>query len=167
MEVIEIQIDGQQVNSDGIFPLALSPKSPPSIPDITKWVKDNHAKISEQLIKHGAILFRGFNIVGAQDFYDFLLAFNWPFGSYTGGGGPRKVVLGPIETSTETPPNFLIPFHHELAYITTFPGKVCFYCELPTEKDGETPILLSNRIYKRMASYLLGRLSYTFLNFSR
>ena len=48
----------------------------------------------------------------------------------TGGGGPRNIVLGPIYNSTDSPPEFIIPFHHEMAYLSKFPQKLIFYCDI-------------------------------------
>jgi len=42
-------------------------------------------------------------------------------------------------TSTESPPDHVIPFHHEMVYITRFPKRLFFWCELPA-KDGEVPL---------------------------
>lgn len=102
------------------------------------------------VVKHGAILFRDFPLENENDLLNFMNAFQYQYGSYLGGGGPRINILGPIHTSTETPPHLTIPFHHELAYLSTYPSKLFFYCDTPTEKDGETPILLSNRLCKRI-----------------
>jgi len=77
-------------------------------------------------------------------------AFEYEFGTYLGGGGPRNVVLGPIHTSTETPPDVTIQFHHELAYLPVNPRALFFFCEIPPAADGETPILNSNRVYERL-----------------
>jgi len=151
MDVKEITVP-QQHHYDGIsFPLILSPvQSSPSTELSTQWVRNNRQYIEEKLVQHGAILFRGFNLSTAQDFYDFTLAFGYEFGSYRGGGGPRNVVLGPIHTSTESPPEIVIPFHHELAYLPNYPSKLFFFAEIPTPQDGETPILLSNRVYQKL-----------------
>jgi hypothetical protein len=86
----------------------------------------------------------------AQDFYTFFQATGYESGSYLGGGGPRNIVIGPIHTSTETPANLNIPFHHELAYLTTVPSKLLFFGEIPSASRGETPVLLSNRLYNRL-----------------
>jgi len=146
LQVSQIQIEGQKLYSEIEFPLVLQPSIAPSSDEVSNWIHQNKTTIEDLLAKHGCILFRGFGLKNPQQFYDFLLAFNWEFGSYIGGGGPRKVVLGPIETSTESPPEHVIPFHHELAYLTTPPRALFFWCEIEPKEKGQTPILLSNRI---------------------
>ena len=43
--------------------------------------------------------------------------------------------MGPIYNSTDSPPEFKIPFHHEMAYLSTFPDKLIFYCDVePAER---------------------------------
>jgi len=151
-QVSPIQIEGQKVYNGIDFPLVLQPLNPPSSTEETcNWIRQNKTKIEELLAKHACILFRGFELKNVHQFYDFILAFNWEFGSYTGGGGPRKVVLGPIETSTESPPEHVIPFHHELAYLTTPPRALFFWCEIEPKEQGQTPILLSNRIIEKLS----------------
>jgi len=128
MQVEEITIEGQQSNETGLFPLVLQPlSSSSSLQDTLNFIQSQKSQLEQKLIQHGAILFRNFPIKTVEDFYKFLLSFQWEFGSYLGGGGPRNTVLGPIETSTESPPELKINFHHELAYLTTPPSKLFFF----------------------------------------
>jgi len=53
-----------------------------------------------------------------------------------GGGGPRNNVAGPVFTSTESPPEFNIPLHHELAYLNSWPRTLVFHSELPAKERG-------------------------------
>lgn len=46
----------------------------------------------------------------------------------------------------------VIPFHHELAYLTTSPSKLAFFCEIPAKKDGYTPLCLSHTLYEKIKS---------------
>jgi len=146
----EIAVEGQQLNEEGLFPLALSPTTEGPIEDLQRSLVADSANITSALTKHGAILFRGCPLSTAEDFLAFLEPFKFRYGDYIGGGGPRSVVLGPIHNSTETPADFKIPFHHELAYLTKTPGKLLFFCHTPPKEDGETPILLSNRLYRKL-----------------
>jgi len=150
MQVVPIKIDGQKSYGSGVFPLCVEPTKRPSTYEVVNWVRNNKPEIETQLVKHGAVIFRGFELNKVEDFYTFLQSFEWEFGSYLGGGGPRKVVLGPIETSTESPPELQIPFHHELAYLTTPPRALFFWCEIEPKEKGQTPLLLSNQVYEKI-----------------
>merc|ERR1712137_1184942 len=116
------------------------------------WVQGNKATLEAELVQHGAFVFRGFPIQEIPAFHDFLLSFGWDHDTkYTGGGGPRNIVMGPIYNSTDSPPEFIIPFHHEMAYLSSFPEKLIFYCDIQPAENGETPILLSNELMKAIA----------------
>jgi len=99
----------------------------------------------------GAVLFRGFPIHSAQDFNEFVVAFGYEELPYVGGAAPRTNVSGRVFTANESPPDQPIPFHHEMAQVPEYPAKLFFYCEVEPAVGGETPIVLSHLIYKRMA----------------
>lgn len=72
---------------------------------------------------------------------------------YIGGAATRKIISVSqdkdiIFTANEAPPDKLIPFHHELAQTSSPPAYVSFFCKNPSTKNGETPILDSNLIYR-------------------
>jgi alpha-ketoglutarate-dependent taurine dioxygenase len=152
VEVQEVRINEQQLQGDGhYFPLVLSLITDAhSLPEVVKYIKENKSDIESKLLQTGVVLFRGFPLSTPQDFLDFVNAFEYEFGTYVGGGGPRNIVLGPVHTSTETPPDVKIQFHHELAYLLVNPRALFFFCEVPPAADGETPILNSNRVYTKL-----------------
>ena len=145
----EIRLEQQKEFSGVVFPLVLT-NSNGSIDSTVQWVSENKQRLEELIAKHGAIYFRSVGLQTPEDFYKFYLATGYESGSFLGGGGPRNIVIGPIHTSTETPPHLNIPFHHELAYLSTTPSKLLFFCDIPTVTLGETPILLSNILYERL-----------------
>lgn len=149
VDVNEIDIQGQQLQTNNRkFPLVLSPSAPSySLAQVTGWIKEHKKEVETKLLESGVLLFRGFPLSTPADFLEFINAFEYEHGTYLGGGGPRNVVLGPIHTSTETPPDVAIQFHHELAYLPVNPRALFFFCEIPPAADGETPILASYRLY--------------------
>jgi len=152
VQVEEVRIPEQQLQEDNgkYFPTVLSPVGSYSLPAVVTYIKDNKKDLEAKLLHTGVLLFRGFPLSSPQDFLEFVNAFEYEFGTYLGGGGPRNVVLGPIHTSTETPPDVRIQFHHELAYLPVNPRALFFFCEIPPAADGETPILSSNRVYQKL-----------------
>jgi len=113
-------------------------------------VKTNKKLIDDTLFKHGAILFRGFNLKTAKDFDDFANACGYENFPYVGGAAPRNVVYGGVHTTNESPPEINIAFHHEMAQVPNWPKKLFFYCQTPPASGGETPIVLSNEVYNRV-----------------
>jgi alpha-ketoglutarate-dependent taurine dioxygenase len=123
-----------------------------TIREAVDWVKFNKKHIESILLKHGAILFRGFPTNDAVAFNEFILAFGYENLPYIGGAAPRKQVVGDVFTANEAPPEANIPFHHEMATVKNWPKKLFFYGDVCPEIGGETPVVLSNEVYKRMVA---------------
>jgi alpha-ketoglutarate-dependent taurine dioxygenase len=144
--------DPQQRAFNGLpFPLVLVPSSS----QITKenlydGVAANKKFIHDALLIHGAILFRGFPLKDGKDFDKFVHSFTPELKElpYVGGAAPRTSVTGAVFTTNESPPDQLIPFHHEMAQVPKHPHKVYFFCETPPSTGGETPLCLSNEVFK-------------------
>lgn len=95
-----ITIPEQKFFHDKAFPLALSPtKELVTADDTVKYIKDNYDSLMDQLLEHGAILFRGFPITDAKEFNAFSLAFGWEDLPYIGGAAVRTNVYGVVFTS--------------------------------------------------------------------
>jgi len=124
-----------------------------TIYEAVDWVKYNKSLIESTLLKHGAILFRGFPTNDAAAFSDFVESFGFENLPYIGGAAPRKQVVGNVFTANEAPPESQIPFHHEMAQTKNWPKKLFFYGDIAAKTGGETPILLSNEIYKLMLEH--------------
>lgn len=139
----------EALHMDGIFPAVISPtQSHVSFDDFLQIIKQNKAAIAQVLLKHGAILFRGFPITGAKDFSAAIESLNFgKFVNYIGGDSPRDKVENGVYTSTEAPPSFHIPLHQELSFIKYFPKHIYFYCDIPPVKAGETIIADARRVY--------------------
>jgi len=123
-----------------------------SIEEAVKWVQANKKTLENKLLHHGAILFRGFPTNDATAFNTFVEAFGFENLPYIGGAAPRKQVVGNVFTANEAPPEADIPFHHEMSSVPNYPKKLFFYGDVAPEIGGETPILLSNEVYKRMVA---------------
>lgn len=107
--------------------------------------------VESLLHSSGAVLFRGFPIHTPRDFNEVVLAFGYEELPYVGGAAPRTNVFGRVFTSNESPPDQPIPFHHEMAQVPEYPAKLFFYCEVEPAVGGETPIVLSHLVYKKMS----------------
>lgn len=108
------------------FPAVLSPPaaSPVALPVA---VKENKTWLESVLHKHGAILFRGFDSSStASDFNDVVDAFGYEELQYVGGAAPRSKVVGRVFTANESPPHREIPFHHEMAHVSSFTSSLFF-----------------------------------------
>jgi hypothetical protein len=52
----------------------------------------------------------------------------------------------------DSPTDQAIPFHHEMVQQPKFPSNLLFFCDIPPEQGGETPLCFSNEVYEKMNS---------------
>ena len=142
----EKDIDGRA------FPLLIQPQNTEETTkdNTLQWVKKNALHIKQLMLEHGAVLLRGFPVEDAYDFENILENAQFENMPYVGGAAPRQeVTQGRILTANESPPSEPIPFHHEMAQVPNPPAYVCFYCDVPPQVGGATPIVHSHRVYQR------------------
>ena len=133
------------IESPGTFPMLVQPSvKGVALPD---WVEENRQSTKEALLRHGAMLFRGFTLSGIEEFEQFMKAISGELLDYTYGSTPRTQVKGRVYTSTEYPPNQSIPMHNEMSYARSWPETIYFYCVKAAEQGGETPIADSRQVF--------------------
>ncbi|KAL4183953.1 hypothetical protein AMTRI_Chr11g100880 [Amborella trichopoda] len=123
---------------------------------LAEAVRANRVWLDEQLSRHGAILFRGFDVRRAEDFRSVVEAFGWEEMDYGIGDETRSKVIDRIYTANEAPPDLLIDFHHEMS-----PSLSAKACMLACEKQ-KSLLSLSALVDKRASrnsKYLLSFMS--------
>ena len=148
---IQISKLAEQKQVDGLdFPLLITPPSDEvsaTEASSLQWISDNREELHQLLIKHGAVLFRGFPVDSSDAFERMLDHTNYENMPYIGGAAPRtQVTASRIVTANESPATEKIPFHHEMAQVPTPPGYIFFYCDIPSPVGGATSILHSAEI---------------------
>ncbi|KAL6838760.1 hypothetical protein ACP4OV_031474 [Aristida adscensionis] len=129
----------QQRAVEGVaFPAVLVPSGGGGLDEFLAAVRAERSSRLEPLVRGaGALLLRGFPARAAADFDRAVEAFGYDELPYVGGAAPRTNVVGRVFTANESPPDQKIPFHHEMA-------------QFEPKSGGETPIVLSHYVYKRM-----------------
>ncbi|ETX10831.1 SyrP [Marinomonas ushuaiensis DSM 15871] len=153
MSVIISKLEEQKQVNGLDFPLLVTPDNADTAENesnFLQWVEKNKTELQGLLIKHGAVLFRGFP-VGTSDLFEQMLDHtdykNMP---YVGGAAPRtQVTASRIVTANESPATETIPFHHEMAQVPTPPGYIFFYCDIASPVGGATSILHSGEICEK------------------
>jgi non-ribosomal peptide synthetase component F/alpha-ketoglutarate-dependent taurine dioxygenase len=127
------------------LPLVIQPNS--TEVDLMSWAENNRDYLDTQLFKHGAVLFRGFNVKSTSEFENFAQTI-CPnlFAEY--GDLPRIGEGGKVYGSTPYPADKAILFHNESSHLHCFPLKIWFYCVQPAAKGGETPIVDCRKAYQ-------------------
>ncbi len=146
----------EPLRRDGRLPLLATPAV--AGVDLTSWAERHRELLRSQLIENGAILFRGFEVGGIDDFEKFLNTVSGPLLEYKYGSTPRSHVSGNIYTSTEYPAHQEIPLHNEMSYSRDWPLKIAFLSVQPAPRGGETPIADSRKVFERIDPALRERM---------
>lgn len=126
--------------------------------NLKEWGKANRAFIEENLLKYGAVLFRGFDIKEIAEFEEIIGVMSDSGAiEYTFRASPRSRVAGHVYTSTDYPADQPIFPHNEHSYSPTFPLRLFFFCVIPAEEGGETPLGDCRRIFKRIPTEIVER----------
>ncbi len=137
------------------LPLIIEPQADPSSAARVDWLIASSsyygAAIERALLKHGAILFRGFGVNTPSTFLRFLQCASQDLLSYVDGNSPRRRITKGIYTSTEYPAQYFISLHNELSYSNQWPSKLYFCCINEASRGGETPIADSREVLKRLS----------------
>ncbi|HVR98011.1 MAG TPA: amino acid adenylation domain-containing protein [Thermoanaerobaculia bacterium] len=137
------------------FPLVVRPNLGDI--DLPGWAQDSRDFIDTQLAKHGAILFRGFNVTSVTEFERFAKSVcNELFDEY--GDLPREQESASVYHSTPYPNEKTILFHNESSHMHRWPSRQFFYCVKPSEQGGETPIVDCRRMYEALPPEVIQRL---------
>jgi alpha-ketoglutarate-dependent taurine dioxygenase len=127
------------------LPLMIEPAIGPV--DLAEWARANSELIESYLLKHGAILFRGFGLDSVAGFEHVCSAICPElFAEY--GDLPREGVSDKVYQSTPYPPDMTILFHNESSHLPSWPRKQFFMCAQKSQQGGETPILDCREVYK-------------------
>ncbi len=117
--------------------------------DLAAWGETNRAKVEQELFTHGAILFRGFPLKGAEDFEQVARALCPSlFGDY--GDLPREKAGRHLYGSTPYPADRAILFHNESSHLQRWPLKQSFFCVQTAQEGGETPIVDCRKMCERL-----------------
>lgn len=129
-----------------MLPLVIEPDA--ERVDVTTWAARNRDFIETELLHHGGILFRGFEITTPAAFEQLCRAMSTELLEYNERSSPRTEVSPNVYTSTDYPANQSIFLHNENSYQRTFPQKIFFFCLTPAASGGETPIADCRKVFQ-------------------
>ncbi|MET0621400.1 MAG: TauD/TfdA family dioxygenase [Pyrinomonadaceae bacterium] len=119
---------------------------------LADWAASNRDYVSDLLLQHRALLFRGFNINTADALDRVIQATSsGELLEYRDRSSPRHEVGDKIYTSTDYPAEQGIFLHNEGTYWMKWPRKLYFCCATAPAAGGETPIADCRRIYRRIS----------------
>jgi alpha-ketoglutarate-dependent taurine dioxygenase/aryl carrier-like protein len=130
------------------LPLVIEPAA--SGVNLADWARGNAVALEGELLRHGALLFRGFDVDSVRKFEQVATAICPElFNEY--GDLPREDVGGKVYGSTPYPADQTILFHNESSHLHHWPLRIWFYCLHAAHQGGETPLADCRRIYNRLA----------------
>jgi alpha-ketoglutarate-dependent taurine dioxygenase len=127
------------------LPLVVQPET--NKLNLEEWARANLGFIEARLQKHGAILFRGFDVNSPSVFEGFAHAI-CPQLFDENGEHNRGSVSGKIYTPVTYPANKLLLWHNENSFNDAWPMKIWFCCATPAPEGGETPLVDSRRVFE-------------------
>lgn len=123
------------------LPLFIQPTNPKLTTDsryFKEWYWDHEEQIDSLLNEAGALVFRGFAVRNTEEFDALISNYEGLEGGYSGGTSPRGQLGKQVFEATTTPASVQIALHQEMAYLPTYPGRIVFFCRMPTINGGET-----------------------------
>lgn len=122
-------------------PILVMPDGETSASSLESWIAKNRGAIQDELLEHGAVLFRGFEVPDAPTFEKLALALEPGLQNQYLGTSPRNAVTKFVFSASELPDYYPIPQHCEMSFLRDAPDRVLFFCEVePTSPGGETPL---------------------------
>lgn len=126
--------------------------------NLSQWAESNKALIKQCKEMFGAVLFRGFNVLNADDFEQAIDATSSQAIEYLERSSPRSTVSGNIYTSTSQPKESEIFLHTEQSFNLSFPLHIYFNCHKVAAAGGCTPLADTRKIYQRIPKKIRDKL---------
>ncbi len=146
-------VDIAPFDENPLTPWAIGPAGAAEV-DLPGWASENRQEIDRLLLDRGAILFRGFGLASPSEFERVASALTSDlYGGY--GDLPREGESANIYKSTPYPPDRPILFHNESSHLRSWPTRISFFCMVPSEDGGETPLADCREIAARLEPELL------------
>lgn len=140
------------------LPVMISPGADKRLSALHEYLRSEAEPLRALLGRHGGILFRGFEVEGAEDFR----ATNESLGAqpfdYVGGNSPRSRVAADVFTSTEYPASEVISLHNEMSYLPSWPRRLFFCSVVPAASGGQTSLAHGGEVLRRLPADVVQRL---------
>jgi alpha-ketoglutarate-dependent taurine dioxygenase len=145
------------VHPDGL-PLVVEPHDSRDPGQLAKALRAHADWVTDALTRHGAILFRGFDVGDAPAFERVARAIDDGLKNDYLGTSPRNALTGYVFTASELPSYYPIPQHCEMTFVANPPRRLFFCCLVePAEGSGETPLTDFRKVLADLAPSLVER----------
>jgi alpha-ketoglutarate-dependent taurine dioxygenase len=124
---------------------------------LDQWISANHARVTDELRRHGALLFRGFAVDSPEAFGRAARAYSPGLLDYLERAAPRTEIADKVFTSTELAADRWITFHHEMSYSHNWPSVLYFYGDRPSAQGGATPVASERAVFPKIPAEIRER----------
>jgi alpha-ketoglutarate-dependent taurine dioxygenase len=145
------------LHPDGL-PLVVEPDDSRDPGRLAGALRSHAAWVDEALGRHGAILFRGFDVSDAPAFERIARSIDDGLKNDYLGTSPRNALTGYVFTASELPSYYPIPQHCEMTFVANPPRRLFFCCLVePAEGSGETPLTDFRKVLRDLAPSIVDR----------
>ena len=135
----------------GDLPLTIRPRdgTSRSVEALCAWLRERSDEVAEELTRHGALRFRGFDVSEPGDFERIARAIEPDLKRDYLGTSPRDAVTDYVFNASELPGFYPIPQHCEMSFCANPPERL-FFCALvaPARESGETPLCDFRKVWR-------------------
>jgi acyl-CoA synthetase (AMP-forming)/AMP-acid ligase II/alpha-ketoglutarate-dependent taurine dioxygenase/acyl carrier protein len=117
--------------------------------DLAEWARERRDDLTSELLTQGAVLMRGFGVKSVPEFEAFAQAVSSHLFSQN-GEHPRESISDHIQTPVAYPSRQKLLWHNENSFNLCWPTKLWFCCLKPAEQGGETPLVDSREVFRRI-----------------
>jgi alpha-ketoglutarate-dependent taurine dioxygenase len=142
--MLQKSLDHNPKNED--FPLVVSFENIQA--PLAEFLVQEQEVFKSMLLKHGAILFRGFSVDSVEKFEHIMSYITNEKLEYGFRSSPRYAIGEGVYVSTTYPEDQKIHMHSESSYSPIHPKHIVFCCITRSETGGETPISDNRKVMK-------------------
>lgn len=140
------------------LPLVVEARGDRSVDALVGWLGSERALVRDQLLAHGAVLLRGYDVFDAPAFERVARAIDPDLKNEYLGTSPRNALTSHVFTASELPPFYPIPQHCEMSFTAHPPSKLFFCCLVePAAGSGETPLADFRAVLRSLDPQLVKR----------
>ncbi|CAB9519685.1 Taurine catabolism dioxygenase TauD, TfdA family [Seminavis robusta] len=161
-------------NAVYVFPLVVSPKNYTENFCLRGFMRANRDWVDEQILKYGAVLFRGFDIDSAAEVEADVRALEPNLSNEYRGTSPRNTQEGSdfVFSAAEVPSHFPIAQHLEMSFLPAPPRRLFFSAlqaphATPGKKGGETALTDFRKVYRDLPPKLREKLATKKIRYTR
>jgi len=131
-------------------PFTVAASSDKKLDALIELINGSKDQLKKDLLREGAILFRGFDVRTPEDFEKVALTLEPGLQNNYAGTSPRNSRTTYVHSASELPGHYPIMQHCEMSFLPTAPRFLFFFCYVEPSGGGETPICDFRKVYDQL-----------------